>query len=248
MTACPRRDRNSDRRPDHRARLARDGLGLVLRNRPRRNSEEGATGYAATLMADSDDTLSQAPTPAAGAARVLSQGASPPFLFNHCVRTHAWAVEFARLDGVAYDSELLLVGALLHDLGLTERFDGPRCFENQSAAATTAFAIEHGWEALRAERLGEAIRLHMHHGVVAEDSAEGYLLSEATSCDVLGHRLAMLSRHVVDDVLANYPRLSFGVGFLALFEAQAGAKPGCLVDLYLQRGFAEKIRTAPFED
>jgi hypothetical protein len=181
-------------------------------------------------------------------ALALARDSSPPFLFNHAVRTHAWALEFARLDGIEHDPELLHVGALLHDLGLTARFDGPRCFENESAAAAAAFAREHGWDEHRCERVANAIRLHMHPRVIPEDGAEGYLLSEATSCDVRGHRLAEIPAAVVDDVLVRYPRLDFTEGFVALVEVQAKAKPGCLADLYLQRGLADRIRAAPFAD
>jgi hypothetical protein len=180
-------------------------------------------------------------------ATALARTASPPFLFNHAVRTHAWTLEFARLDRIEPDPEVLHVGALLHDLGLTERFDGPRCFENESAAAAADFARQHAWDELRCERLANAIRLHMHPRVIPEDGPEGYLLSEATSCDVRGHRLAEIPRAVLDDVLARYPRLDFADGFVALFEVQARTKPGCLADLYLQRGLADRIRAAPFE-
>jgi hypothetical protein len=181
-------------------------------------------------------------------ALALARESSPPFLFNHAVRTHAWALEFARLDGVEHDPELLYVGALLHDLGLTDRFDGPRCFENESAAAAVDFARQHGWDDLRSERLANAIRLHAHPRVIPEDGAEGYLLSEATSCDVRGHRLPELPRATVESVIARYPRLDFADGFIDLLEAQAVAKPGCLADLYLQRGLADRIRAAPFAD
>jgi hypothetical protein len=180
------------------------------------------------------------------AARSLSEEASPPFLFNHSARTFGLAILFARLDGIEVDRELVYVGALLHDLGLTARYDGPRCFENESAVAAAGFARNRGWDALRQEQLANAVRLHMHPRVVPEDDAAGYLLSEATSCDVRGHRLDELPPDAVADLLARYPRLGFAEGFIELFERQARAKPGCLADLYLQRGFADRVRSAPW--
>ena len=50
------------------------------------------------------------------------------------------------------------------------------------------------------------------------------------------------------DLLTRYPRRGFAEGFVELFERQARAKPGCLADLYLQRGWAERVRSAPFPD
>lgn len=182
------------------------------------------------------------------AARSLAEDACPPFLFNHAARTFGFAALFADLDGIEVDRELLYVGALLHDLGLTDRFDGPRCFENESAAAAADFAREHGWDELRQERLANAVRLHMHPRVVPEDDGPGYLLSEATSCDVRGHRLDELPVEDVAQLTGRYPRLGFKDRFVELFEKQALAKPGCLADIYLQRGWADRVRSAPFTD
>jgi hypothetical protein len=182
----------------------------------------------------------------ADSARELSERVSPPFLFNHAVRTYAFATLFARRDDVPLDRELVYVGALLHDVGLTPAFYGPRCFENESGVAAAAFAADHGWDELRCERLANAIRLHMHPRVVPEDDAAGYLLSEATSCDVRGHRLDELPGDAVAAILERHPRLDFSEGFISLFEEQARAKPGCLADLYLQGGFAGRVRAARF--
>jgi HD domain len=191
--------------------------------------------------------LTEPTSPIARAATDLSRGASPPFLFNHAARTFAWAVLIADADRIAYDRELLYVGAILHDLGLTEAYQGPRCFENEGAAAAAAFARSHGWDAVRAETLAEAIRLHMHPRVVPEDSAEGYLLGEATGCDCRGHRIGELDPATVNAVVGRLPWLDFTEGFIAVVEDQARRKPGCLVDLYLQQGFADKVRNAPID-
>jgi len=179
------------------------------------------------------------------AANDLSRSASPPFLYEHTVRTYVWACAFATLDSVPFDRELLYVGALLHDLGLTARFNGPRCFENEGAAAAAAFVRDRGWDPLRSERLAEAIRLHMHPRVVREDGAEGYLLSEATSCDVRGHRFTEIDADLAAAVVAEHPWLDFGQQFVELFRQQAARKPGCLADLYLQRGWEDRVLTAP---
>jgi hypothetical protein len=192
-----------------------------------------------SAIADPDDEVSVA-------ARQLSKKVSPPFLFNHACRTFAFAGLFAALDGIDFDRQLVYVGALLHDIGLTDAYDGPRCFENESAVGAAAFARDAGWDSLRCEALANAIRLHMHPRVVLEDDAAGYLLSEATSCDVRGHRLNEVPADAVTEILARHPRLDFSDGFIALFESQAAAKPGCLADLYLKRGFADLVRAAPF--
>jgi HD superfamily phosphodiesterase len=44
---------------------------------------------------------------------------SEPYLFNHAVRSWLFAVRLAQLQGVSHDPEVVAVGTLLHDLGLT---------------------------------------------------------------------------------------------------------------------------------
>ena len=54
-------------------------------------------------------------------AVAISQGASEPYLFNHCLRAYFWA----RLldDGSkAFDDEAVYTALLLHDMGLTEGY------------------------------------------------------------------------------------------------------------------------------
>ena len=182
------------------------------------------------------------------AARELAAEESPVFLLNHALRTYGFAALFAGLDRVPFDPTFLYVGAVLHDLGLTERFSTPRCFENDSAEAAYEFALRSGWGEDASHRLALAIRLHMQPRVVREDDGPGYLLSEATSCDVRGHRLDEIPSDAVGEVLERYPRAGFKAGFTELFAKRAAEKPGCLADLYMKAGFAAKVAAAPFED
>jgi hypothetical protein len=153
----------------------------------------------------------------------------------------------ARADQVAFDRELLYVASLLHDLGLTEAFDGPRCFEHESASAAERFARQRGWGPERRFALAEAIRLHMQARVVPEDGAEAYLLAAATSCDVTGWRYQDLDPDQMAKVLRVAPREGFGQGFAGLFADQARRKPGCMADAYVKQGLLERVVRAPFE-
>src|SRR5436190_14547153 len=99
-------------------------------------------------------------------AFTMSAAASPSFLLNHSVRTFAWGCVIAHQEHLDFDRELFYVASLLHDVGLTELFDGPRCFELQSAQAARLFARKRRWDADRCDLLAEAIRLHMQPRVV----------------------------------------------------------------------------------
>jgi hypothetical protein len=185
---------------------------------------------------------------AAQAAGELCAAVSPPFLTNHAIRTYGWACLLAEIDDMEFDRELLCVASLLHDVGLTDRFKGPRCFEDESAAAAVVFAHARGWGRARCAELRHVIRLHMQPLVTPKDGAEAYLLSEAAACDVTGNRYGDLPRGPRDRILSFASREGFRQGFTELFLEEARQKPGCMVDIYMQQGLAEKIAAAPFPE
>jgi len=172
---------------------------------------------------------------------------SPPFLFHHSQRTFAWACLLAQLDGIDFDQEFLYVACLLHDLGLTSRYAGSRCFEVESAQAAAEFARARGWSAELVARLAETIRLHMQPQVELEDGAEAYLLAIATGCDVSGHRAADLNRGLRSQVLALAPRTDFASGFTELFEKEARRRPDCMAGIYMRQGLGDRIAGASFD-
>jgi hypothetical protein len=180
-------------------------------------------------------------------ARELCALVAPPFLFNHSVRVFAWASLVARREVVSFDPEVLYVACLLHDIGLTEAFDGPECFEVEGGRAARAFVRERGWADDRADVVAEAIRLHMQPRVILEDGPEAYLLDAGTSLDCSGARFGEVTRDDVALVLLAAPRQGFVEPFLALLEGQASAKPGCMAELALKTGLRERMRSAPFE-
>jgi HD domain len=177
----------------------------------------------------------------------LVQAVSPPFLTNHCYRSHSWSLALAERDGVRFDPELLYVAALLHDLGLIARYDTGRCFEEDGAVAAAELATAHGWPHERREALAAAIRLHVAVDIALEDGPEAYLLWHATGLDVTGHRHRDLDGGRIAAVLSTYPRLDFAGGFTDLLGDQAARKPGCWAARAIQGGIAERIVAAPFE-
>jgi len=180
-------------------------------------------------------------------AHDLCSAVSPHFLANHSSRTFAWGCTFAHHDGITFDREVFYVACMLHDVGLTPTFEGPRCFEHESAAVAARFAEEERWACERRNLLAEAIRLHMQVRVIIEDGREAYLLTEATSCDLRGKGLLDIDVSLRNSVLQAFPRLDFKQRFIELFRLQASQKPGCMADLYLQQGWAAQVLSSPFE-
>src|SRR5688500_11323982 len=92
-------------------------------------------------------------TPLIARAMDYARVHSEPYLFNHAVRSWLFAVRLGQLQGGPHDAEVVAVGSLLHDLGLTNSFTGPKRFEIEGADAARAFAREQGLD----ERRGQLI-------------------------------------------------------------------------------------------
>jgi hypothetical protein len=106
-------------------------------------------------------------------ARKLSE----PYLFNHAVRSWLFAVKIGHLKRIDYDPEVVAVGTILHDIGLTAGVSGPNRFEVNGAAAAVSFTKERGlsnhrvqliWDlfvkSLSAERLSNVASITNHGG------------------------------------------------------------------------------------
>ena len=55
-------------------------------------------------------------------ATELARDTSPPYLFNHAARTFLFGSLIGNASNLEFDSEILYLACILHDLGLTERF------------------------------------------------------------------------------------------------------------------------------
>jgi len=72
----------------------------------------------------------------------LSRTVSPPYLFNHVMRTFLFGSLVGRALEQKFDEEVLYLACILHDIGLTERFQGDLPFEIQGAEAARHFLEE----------------------------------------------------------------------------------------------------------
>ena len=180
-------------------------------------------------------------------ARELITTVAPPFLVNHSVRAYAWAVELALHDELGFDSEILYVSAILHDIGLVPEYDKGGCFEFDGAQAAEAFAVARGESADRARAIYDVIALHMADALPPEPAPEVVLLRDSTGTDVTGYRYADVRRAIVPPVLAAYPRLDFKRDFAAMFADQAARKPTCTVAAMVRTGKLEAINRAPYD-
>jgi hypothetical protein len=183
---------------------------------------------------------------AAAEAERLARAESSLMLYGHALRSYFYAALLAARDGMRYDEELLYVGCVLHDIGLTPRFADPiRPFEHVSADTCAELVECHGWALPRRYRLHRAVVLHMAPTLPPAEEAEVLLLEAGVACDVTGARSQEVNAPAIDELLARYPRAGFKREFTQLLRSEAARKPLTHAALLLQ-GLEERIAEAPF--
>ena len=186
---------------------------------------------------------------------------SPKFLYHHCIRSYLFGEILGKRNGIKYDRELLYLGAVLHDLGLTERFDrGEQRFEVDGADAARAFVLEHGLSDEKAEIVWDAIALHTSIGIASRKQPEIALVHLGVSADILGMGLEDIDREIIERVIDNYSRLGCNRAFMELIISQVKQKPQAaaftwMADVgkrhvhgFVCPTFEESIRNNPFNE
>ncbi|MEV7094875.1 HD domain-containing protein [Amycolatopsis sp. NPDC051045] len=173
---------------------------------------------------------------------------SSPSLLNHSMRVYAWAVALGATHHVGFDSELLYVAAMLHDVGLVAEFDShTKPFEVAGGHVAWVFAAGAGWPPERRARLTQVIVRHMQAEVDPAEDPEGFLLSRAAAADIAGRDVAELPAGFRAEVLGRYPRLDLVAEFLGCFRDQAARKPESLAGAAMRNDLATRMARNPLE-
>jgi hypothetical protein len=131
---------------------------------------------------------------------------SKPFLFNHAVRSWLFAVRLGQLQGVPHDAEVVAVGTLLHDLGLTDSFTGPKRFELEGADAARAFAREQGLDDRQLQLIWDSVALNSTPSIGLYKEAEVALCTAGIGVE-FGFQYDRIPPDDMKKILAAYPRL-----------------------------------------
>ena len=159
------------------------------------------------------------------AALELARNHSPPFLFNHVMRTYAFGQTAGALQDTQYDEEMLFLGSVLHDLGLVETFIGKDRFEIDGADAASEFLSKQGYSDRKIAVIWDAIALHTTPGVPQRKQPEIALVQLGAGIDVGAIPRSLVTPESVEIILAEYPRLGFKKAFLEALGAVVRRKP-----------------------
>lgn len=165
-------------------------------------------------------------TPLVAEATELVRAVESPLLFDHSRRVFLFGSLHGRRRGRTPDPELLYVGALFHDLGLTEHYrTTDERFEVDGANLARGFLRDHGRSEEEARRVWLGIALHTTPGVPDHLEPEVALVIAGVETDVLGLHLDALTSEERDAVTAAHPRTNFKEGILRAFTEGMRDRP-----------------------
>ena len=139
-------------------------------------------------------------------------------LFDHSRRVFLFGALQGRRRGLQPDLELLYVGAMFHDIGLTDPYrTSAQRFEVDGANAARHFLLERGIDEVDARKVWLSIALHTTPNVPEFLEPEIALVTAGVETDVLGIGRDDLSPEALAAVTAAHPRPDFKRRILQAF-------------------------------
>ena len=159
-------------------------------------------------------------------ATAFIRDAEDELLFNHSRRVFLFGALQGLRRGLLPDLELLYVGAMFHDLGLTERYRTSTLrFEVDGADAARDFLTAYGVDKADADNVWLGIALHTTPGVPEFLAPEVALLQAGVAVDVVGTGREDLAPDSLAAVTAAHPRPDFKHRILAAFNDGMKRRP-----------------------
>ncbi|KDA05572.1 diguanylate cyclase [Microbacterium sp. CH12i] len=160
------------------------------------------------------------------AATALVRDVATPLIYDHSRRVFIFGALRGERDGIKYDPELLYVGAMFHDLGLTEKYrSADQRFEIDAADVARQFLIEHGIGQAEAETVWRAIALHTTPEIPLHMAAEVALVTRGVEHDVLGLGYDTITDSQREEIVDAHPRPDFKNRILAAFTEGLKDRP-----------------------
>lgn len=149
-------------------------------------------------------------------------------LFNHSRRVFYFGALQGLRRGLQPDLELLYVGAMFHDIGLTEacRTTSQLRFEVDGANAARDFLLQRGLDEAAVRKVWLGIALHTTPGVPEFLDPEIALVTAGVETDVLGIGRDDLTPEELSAVTEVHPRPDFKNRILRAFTDGVRQRPG----------------------
>ena len=189
-----------------------------------------------------------------------AQRISEPYLFNHAMRSWLFAETIGRIKGIDYDHEVVAIGTILHDIGLTVSVSGPNRFEVNGADAALQFIKAERLSDRRAQLIWDLIALNSTPSLALHKEPEVAVGTMGIGLDYGGFGIESLPSDDVERILGAFPRLKMKQRFAETCCRLVSARPETSYDNFL-RDFGERfvpgykavstvdlLMNAPFEE
>ena len=164
---------------------------------------------------------------------------SDPYLFHHAVRSWLFAVRLGQLQDLEYDAEVVALGTLLHDLGLTDCCAGPRRFEVEGADAARNFGREQGMDDRRLQLVWDSVAMNSTPSLALFKETEVALCTAGIGVE-FGFQYDRIPANEMTDILGAYPRLEMKRRFADSVCRIVRVKPQTTYDNFA-RDFGERF-------
>jgi HD superfamily phosphodiesterase len=137
----------------------------------------------------------------------LVRDTEPPLLFHHSSRVYYFGVLSGQHRGLKFDRELVYVGAMFHDMGLTHQHSSQNDrFEVDGANAARDFLHSHQIAQSDVDTVWTAIALHTTPGIPQYMHPVIALVTAGVEMDVLGLTYAEYTDAEREAIVQAHPR------------------------------------------
>jgi len=179
-------------------------------------------------------------TPVISRAIDFARERSEPYLFNHAMRSWLFASIIAQRNQTEHDGEVLAVATILHDVGLSEDFNGPLRFEVEGANAARAFARDQDIDDRRTQLIWDTVALNSTPSIALHKEAEVALSTMGIGLDWGGWGYDSLNETQVTAILEEFPRLEMKQQFTRAVCRIVETRPATTYDNFA-RDFGERF-------
>lgn len=159
-------------------------------------------------------------------ATELVRDVASELIFHHSRRVFIFGSMRGQQEGSAFDAELVYVGAMFHDLGLTDTYRRKdQRFEIDAADEARRFLGEHGIEGAAADKVWNGIALHTTPEIPLHMDPEVALVTRGVELDVLGIGYDAITDEQRQAVVEAHPRPDFKNRILEAFHGGLKDRP-----------------------
>lgn len=169
-----------------------------------------------------------------------AQRLSEPYLFNHSMRSWLFAVTIAQAKALECDDEVVALGAILHDIGLTDGVHGDNRFEVNGANAARSFIRERGLSDRRAQLVWDLVALNSTASIALHKEPEVALGTMGIGLDYGGFGFETIPPAEMAAILDAFPRLKMKRNFAQTCRHLVETRPETASDNFL-RDFGERF-------